>query len=189
LAEINNPYAPPRAKVEDVVVASGEAYAVRTEHIKREAEIRAIGSLYYLGAAGLCFAIFGLMSSPARVQNPHGPSVPVLLAVCVGGAALLIFLGTALRRMRPWARIVGIVFAALGLLNFPAGTVINAYILYLLLSEKGRRIFQSDYADIVAATPDVKYKMSIVTRIAIGFLVAVLLVGAVIIILGRLRHM
>jgi hypothetical protein len=188
MAETTNPYAPPRAKVEDVVAPSGEAHAIRTEHIKREAEIRSIGSLYYVAGAGLCLAAFGVMFSPRpHFPNPHAPSVPVLLAICVGGAVASFFLGAALRKLRPWARIVGIVFAALGLLGFPVGTVINVYILYLLLSEKGRRIFQSDYADIVAATPDVKYKMSIVTRIALGLLLVVLLAVAVVLILARSR--
>jgi hypothetical protein len=65
--------------------------------------------------------------------------------------------------------------------------VINVYILYLLLSAKGSRVFQSDYADIVAATPDVKYRMSIVTRIALGLLLLVLLAAAAILIRGTFR--
>ena len=188
MAEINNPYAPPRAKVEDVVAPSTEAHAIRTEHIKREAEIRSIGSLYYIGGAVLGLAAFGLMFSPRpQVANPHAPSGPALLAICVVGAVASFFVGAAMRKLRPWARIVGIVFAAIGLLGFPVGTVINVYILYLLLSEKGRRIFQSDYADIVAATPDVKYRMSIVTRIALGLLLVVLLAAAVLLIRGAVR--
>jgi hypothetical protein len=119
---INNPYAPPRAKVEDVVVSSGEEHAIRTEHIKREAEIRSIGSLYYIGGAGLCLAAFGVMFSPrTQFPNPHAPSPAALLAICVVGAVASFFVGTALRKLRPWARIVAIVFAALGLLGFPLG--------------------------------------------------------------------
>lgn len=186
MAETLNPYAPPRAKVEDVVAPTGEAHAIRTEHIKREAEIRSIGSLYYIGGAGLCLAAFGLMSSYGTpVRNPRAAFAPLLLVICLIGAGASFFVGAALRKFRPWARIVGIVFAALGLLGFPLGTMINVYILYLLLSEKGRRIFQSDYADIVTATPDVKYKTSIVTWIAIGLLVAVVLAVAVILIRAR----
>jgi hypothetical protein len=75
----------------------------------------------------------------------------------------------------PSARVAAIVFAGIGLLGFPIGTLINGYILYLLLSQKGRRIFQPDYAHIVAATPEVKYRTSIVVWIILGiFLLGIL---------------
>src|SRR5690606_39569288 len=80
-----------------------------------------------------------------------------------------------LRALKPWARIAGIVMAILGLFGFPIGTLINGYILYLLLSQKGRRIFQPDYAHIVAATPEVKCRTSIVVWIILGiFLLGIL---------------
>jgi hypothetical protein len=47
-----------------------------------------------------------------------------------------------------------------------------------LLSRKGRRIFESDYPEIVAATPDVKSKTSIVVWIAL-IVLALVVVGAI----------
>ncbi len=59
-------------------------------------------------------------------------------------------------------------FAFVTLLDFPIGTLISGYILYLLLSEKGRRIFRSDYAEIVAATPQIKFKIPLRFFIVLG---------------------
>jgi hypothetical protein len=88
--------------------------------------------------------------------------------------------GRGLRKLRPWARIASIVMSILGLLNPPTGTLVNIYILYLLFSEKGRRIFQSDYPEIVAATPDVKAKTSIVVWVFVGLLVVALLAAVLV---------
>ena len=69
---------------------------------------------------------------------------------------------------------------ALGLLSFPVGTIINGYILYLLFSKKGERVFSADYQAIVDATPHIKYKTSIIVWI---FLVLLLLmIGAAVIV-------
>ena len=77
-----------------------------------------------------------------------------------------------MRALKSWGRIVGCILSGLGLLNFPVGTLINAYILYLFLSKKGRMVFSAEYKDIIAATPDVKYRTSILVWIFLGILVA-----------------
>ena len=77
-----------------------------------------------------------------------------------------------MRALRPWGRIVGCVLSGLGLLGFPIGTAINAYILYLFLSKKGRTVFAPEYQAVIAATPDVKYRTSILVWIFLALLVA-----------------
>ena len=84
---------------------------------------------------------------------------------------LQLFAGWGVRGLRRWGRILGCILSALGLLGFPIGTLINAYILYLFLSKKGRTIFAPEYQDVIAATPDVKYRTSIVVWIVLGLLV------------------
>jgi hypothetical protein len=84
--------------------------------------------------------------------------------------ALMLFVARGVRQLRPWARTTTIVLAAIGLLGFPMGTLINAYILYLMLAKKGKRIFEDDYKDIIEATPHVKYRTSIVVWIVLGIL-------------------
>lgn len=161
----DNPYAPPTAEVADITGADPEAEAIRREHIKHEASIKSVGILYYLGGA---FAVAMALLFSFGIENvPMGLGLGAIYAVLgVFGIAV----GHQLRALKPWARIAGIVMAILGLFGFPIGTLINGYILYLLLSQKGRRIFQPDYPAIVAATPEVKYRTSIVVWIILGIL-------------------
>jgi hypothetical protein len=63
----------------------------------------------------------------------------------------------------------------LGLAGFPLGTLLNMYILWLIHSEKGKLIFSPDYAAIVEATPDVKYRTTLLVWIILGLIVLVLL--------------
>ena len=183
-----NPYAPPKAQVEDIVPFAGEADAIRREHIQREAAIRSIGTLYYLGGGGLLLAAVAFLVGVAGKPLAGGLPVAVLSVIYLAVGLGLIFLARAIRNLRPWARIVAIVLAILGLLRPPAGTLINIYILYLLFSEKGRRIFESDYPEIVAATPDVKSRTSIVVWVFLGILVLFLLLAVVVpVVSGKLR--
>lgn len=159
----DNPYAPPTAEVADITGADPEAEAIRREHIKHEASIRSVGILYYLGGVlmGLAAILFGFASTSIGMGLAGIYAVLALLSLAVG---------YELRELKPWARIAAIVFAVIGLLGFPLGTLINGYILYLLLSQKGRRIFQPDYLHIVAATPEVKYRTSVIVWIVLGLL-------------------
>ena len=183
-----NPYAPPKAQVEDVEPFAGEADAIRREHIQREAAIRSIGTLYYLGGGVLLFAAVAVLVGVGGRPLKGGLPVAVLSVICLAFGLGFIFLARGIRSLRPWARITAIVLAILGLLRPPAGTLINVYILYLLFSEKGRRIFESDYPEIIAATPDVKSRTSIVVWVFLGILVLVLLAAvAVSVFSGRLR--
>ena len=166
-----NPYAPPKAHVDDIVTTDSDAEAVRREHIQRETSIRSIGMLYYLGGGFLGLGgVLILIAWLARDRTGFNLGVAVVFLVL---ATVEIAMGRGIRKLRPWARNIGTAFACLGLLGFPLGTLINAYILYLLLSKQGKRIFEADYADIVAATPGVKYRTSVVTWIVLALLVLI----------------
>jgi hypothetical protein len=69
------------------------------------------------------------------------------------------------------------VLSALGLLGFPIGTLVNAYILYLYLSKKGRTIFAPEYKDVIAATPHVKYRTSIVVWVFLALVVGLVVLA------------
>ena len=180
-----NPYAPPKARVEDVVQGSSEAEAIRREHIKHEASIRSIGVLDYLGGGGLCFAAIGLLAAGASGKSGGVPFAGAIGIAYIAIGVLLIFVGRGVRALRPWARTTSIVLAAIGLLGVPFGTLINGYILYLLLSHKGQRIFAADYPEIVAATPHIKYRTSAVVWVLLG-LVALIIVA--LLVAALLRH-
>lgn len=163
-----NPYAPPRAHVDDVSGASSEAEEIRREHIKHETSVRSIGMLYYLSGGLMCFLSI-LMLGGLLASKLDGLMSGLGLAYLAIGV-LMLFVARGVRQLKPWARTTTIVLAAIGLLGFPLGTLINGYILYLMLASKGKRIFADDYKDIIAATPHVKYRTSIVVWIVLGIL-------------------
>ena len=173
-----SPYAAPTAKVEDVA-ADPEAEAIRREHINHEASIKSVGILYYLGGVGVTMAgLVFLFGAPRQ-----GGILLALLLVVLGVAQL--FAGWGVRSFQQWARIIGCVLSAIGLLGFPFGTLINGYILYLFLSKKGRTIFKPEYQDIIAKTPHVKYKTSILVWIFLALLIGLLLLGVLAPLLGK----
>jgi hypothetical protein len=174
MSQAANPYAAPAAKVDDVG-RNPEAEAVRKAHINHEASIRAVGALYYLGSALLVISAIG-----GLIAMSGGGGEVAMVALFVVLAVGMVFVGRGVRALRPWARIVGSVLAAIGLLGFPVGTLINLYILYLFLSKKGRTVFSPEYQDVIAATPDIKYRMSIVVWIFLGLL-ALLVAAAVVV--------
>lgn len=162
-------------------VAATDAEDIRNEHIKHEASVKSVGVLYLIGAA---FAIFGggtvmVLTLWARLRNSGGASewlnIELVALALLGIGGLQLVTGIALRRLKPWSRIVAGVFSGIGLLGFPVGTLINAYILYLLFSRKGGTVFSEDYQAVIAQTPHVKYRTSIVVWIFLGLLL--LLIG------------
>jgi len=164
-----SPYAAPASNVEDVS-ANPEAEAIRREHISREASIRSVGILYYLGGGALTLAAGFVLFAP---RGDAG--VFMLFGIPLGVGQVVV--GWGLRALRRWAQITSCVISGLGLLAFPVGTLINGYILYLLLSKKGRTVFTSEYKDVIAATPHVKYRTSIIVWIFLALLVGLLLLA------------
>ena len=165
-----NPYAPPAARVDDAP-ANSEAEAIRRAHINHEASIKAVGLLYYLG--GVAVTIAGV-ASLAGAGRAYGAGMAAGL-VAVGAAQF--FAGYGVRALRPWGRIVGTILSVIGLVGFPVGTLVNLYILYLYFSKKGRTVFSPDYQDVIAATPHVKYKTSIVVWIVLALLLVLVAIG------------
>lgn len=173
-----NPYAAPAAPVEDVS-ANAEAEAIRQAHITHEASIKAVGFLYYLG--GVLVTIGGLASLAGR---PDSGGVGVAIGLVIVGIGQF-FAGWGVRALAKWGRVLGCVLSGLGLLAFPIGTAINAYILYLFLSKKGRTIFAPEYQDVIAATPHVKYRTSIVVWIFLALIVALIVFAGLAPLFGR----
>jgi hypothetical protein len=172
MSDAVNPYAAPTAPVEDVS-AHPEAEAVRKAHIKHEASIKSVGTLYFLGA--IVTTLGGLLGVTGRLK---GDEDVVTSAVMLVLGVALFFAASGVGNLRPWGRIVGCVLSGIGLIGFPIGTLINGYILYLFLSKKGRTIFSPEYQGVIAATPHIKYRSWLVwiflALVLIVVLVAVL---------------
>ena len=106
------------------------------------------------------------------------------LTSCVVGLYVVLgllfgVLGYGFRRLRPWVRIPATLVAVPGLFAIPLGTLIQAYILYLMFSAKGRVVLGSGYAGIVAATPHLRYRRTVGDWIALGIVVALIVGGIV----------
>ena len=177
MTEVANPYAAPTARLEDVG-PNPEAEAIRGAHIGHEASIKAVGILYYLGGTAVTI---GAIATVASAPDSKGLAVVALVGLL--GVAQF-FAGWGVRAFRPWGRIVGCVLSGIGLLGFPIGTLINAYILYLFLSKKGRTIFSPEYQEVIAATPHVKYKTSIVVWIFIALVLAFIVIAIGVAVIG-----
>ena len=170
-----NPYQPPQA---EVLVSSAiiEAESIRRAHLNHEASVKSVGTLYILGGM-LCMAMAATSFLHSDPQRP----LFVILGVAVfflAIAAVQFWTGAGLRSLKPTARIPAAILSGIGLIRLPLGTIINAYIMYLLLCKKGRAVLSSGYGQVVAQTPHITYKTSILmilllVMIVVGVIVAI----------------
>src|SRR3954471_16602837 len=137
-------------KLREGVLDLNSSEQIRREHLNHEASVKSVGLLYFLGAAFLLLACVAVFATDNAITT-----VVTVVILCV--SAGMIWTGFGLRKLRPWARIASRIISGLGLLGFPLGTLINGYILYLLLSKKGATIFSPDYQRVIAETPEIKY--------------------------------
>ncbi len=165
---------------EGVQAASGPAEETRRAYLHHEASIRSVGLVNLVGAGILTlFILFGVVSMVAvffvagtRVANMASVVSLGFTAIYVALAALMFWLGRGLRRLNPSVRIPSAVMAGIGLIGFPIGTLINAYILWLLLSAKGRMVFSEEYRRVVAETPHIRYRTAWWVWLLLALLVA-----------------
>ncbi len=168
-----NPYAAPQSQV---LQATTQDEIVRREYINTEASIKSVGLLYYLGA--LALIIVGVILC---TNNHAGIDISALLP---GG--LLLFLGIGigfvahgLRRLQSWARYPTIVLSSIavliGLIKLSGGIVIHIYILAKLLGKQAPFVMTPEYQRIIAATPHVKRKTSIVVKVLLVLLLIILI--------------
>jgi hypothetical protein len=139
-----NPYESP---IDAQFVETGND-AIRVKYLPHERAVKSISVLYYAGAIVLLLLFFLVLFSDGEIEVRAGISVCALLF-----AAGYFVLAQAVQQLRPWARIISTILALPGLCGFPVGTIISAFILYLLLSTKGKVVFSEEYAKVRAATP------------------------------------
>jgi hypothetical protein len=121
-----------------------------------QTHVKVVGALnVVLGAFGLLLAasmmlIFGGATWLAGATGGADAAVAVPI-LGFTGAALSTFLlllslpgvviGIGLLRRRSWARVAGIVISLLNLFNFPFGTMLGVYGLWVLFSKDTERVF------------------------------------------------
>ena len=175
----DNPYLAPT--VTDVAAVSS-AEEIRTQHLKHEASIKSVGFLYVLGGAIGTLAFIAVLA-PAIIGGMGGATAPgapelAIFAVLFVISLAQLFVGVGLRKLRSWAKIPGAIIAGISLLSIPIGTLIGAYIMYLLLSQKGGTVLSAAYQDIILQTPHIKYRTPL--WIWILLLVVVLIIVGVV---------
>ncbi len=177
---------------EGVVNTSSEAERIRNEHLKHEASLQSVGLLYYLGGvfvvlAGIAMVVAALGDGSANGDRRQGLSAALGLFFFAVGVVQF-WTGRGLRRLQPWARIPSGILSGFGLLGFPIGTLINAYILYLLFSEKGRTVFSPEYRVVMEQTPHIKYRTSVIVWILLGLVLALIAFGLIAALIGGSRR-
>ncbi len=164
----NNPYAAPTVYPVATEIEPA-AETIRRAHIKHEVSVKGLGTLYFIGFVVLLISIILMIF--ALVVEGGDASEWAMAAVFMVIAFLYFWIARGLRALKNPARIAAIVFAAIGLLGFPLGTLISIYILYLLLSRKGSMVFSPEYKLIIEQTPHVRYKTSVVVWIVLGIII------------------
>jgi hypothetical protein len=97
------------------------------------------------GFGGLAAIIyFGLFAGPAS-SAAYGPVIGYLVTGWMLLMLILmipcIALGVGLLNFRPWTRSIGTIIAILELLNFPIGTALGVYALWILMSPEADQLF------------------------------------------------
>lgn len=173
-----NPFETPKVEQTYVPSPGTEDERIRKEHLKHEASIQGIGSLWILGGAvGALVAasvLLGIISNGGSSAFELGF---VAIYGAVGGVSL--WTGIKVRGLRREGRVPGLVLGAIGLLGIPVGTLISIYILYMLGSKKGEFVMSDEYRGIIERTPDIKYRTSIVVWIVLGLFVLLALGGMI----------
>ena len=141
--------------------------AARHALLKHEASVKSVGILYLLGGI---FLVFGALTAVST-----GREKVVSIGALLGALGVLeLWLWSGLRKLRRNVRVPAMILAGIGLLGFPLGTIISAYILYVLGSKKGDRVFSDEYAQVIAATPHIKCNLSLVTKVVLAILIVLL---------------
>jgi putative Mn2+ efflux pump MntP len=121
-----------------------------------DTHVKVVGVLNIaLGACGLAGAlllmlIFGGAASIVGLSNDPDAAIAVPIIGITGTALVIVALalslpavviGIGLFRLRPWARIAGIVLSFFHLIWIPIGTIIGVYSLWVLFSKDAERLF------------------------------------------------
>ena len=117
-------------------------------------------STLYLTWGGIftlvALAGFALAAGAAAIASSDGPvrfssemaarltavTISVIAGIALIWGALHLFVGRALRRHRPSARLMALGLAVGNLVLLPFGTALGAYAGWVLLTEEGRHLFE-----------------------------------------------
>jgi hypothetical protein len=153
-------------------IAPPGATKIRLELRVTERGLKAIGALYIvlgaIGAFGAGSVVASLIAGRYFAASVSEVLMFILLMIFGG-------IGIGLRRLAPAVRIPAAVAAALSLPILPLA-VLNGYLLYLTLSEKGKRVLSAEYHSVIRATQHTFRTRSTLTVVLVA-VVFVLIAG------------
>jgi len=171
-----NPYAPGIVQKKPVL---SDVEQLRQKCLGHEASVKSIGILFIIGGLFCLAGGSSLYSAMSVMPSFSNTLIPILASGFIIVIAIgLLVVAFGLRKLSGWSQIPAALFAGIGLFSFPLGTVVNFYVLYLLLSQKGRMVFSPEYKEVIAQTPHMKYKTSAGVLLFIILLIVLALVMA-----------
>jgi hypothetical protein len=113
-------------------------------HVPIVAWLMILGHAFFLIGAAFVLAVLpgiGLAAGDRTAFTVLGiiASAVALLLAAFGLPGIAVGLGLLARKA--WARVLAIVIAALGLVNFPVGTLVGVYAIWVLLQDAGGGYF------------------------------------------------
>lgn len=109
----------------------------------------ALGAMGLFGALVLVFVFGGAASVVGASGDPE--ATVALPIIGITGMALVtiltvlslpsVIIGIGLIRLRPWARVAGMVISILSLMMIPFGTMVGVYGLWILFSKDTEKLF------------------------------------------------
>ena len=117
------------------------------QHVSILGWLLIIGNAVFLVIGLFVFTL--LTGLAATVPDPQARAILPLVGTAVGLLLSVLSLpglmaGYGLLARKPWARVLAIVVSVLGLLNFPVGTAIGLYALWVLLQTRTEVYFAAD---------------------------------------------
>jgi signal transduction histidine kinase len=99
-------------------------------------------SLLALGAGAISIGWHASTSSASLAAKLTAGTFAMVSGVLLAWSALTAWAGRAIRRRKPWARLVALVLSVLHLFILPFGTALGAYALWVLVHNEARHEFE-----------------------------------------------
>jgi hypothetical protein len=97
----------------------------------------------------LGIAVASLIKSAGRVGGNRqfaagvtAAAFTTLAVIAIVWGVAHVIVGVVLRRRRPWARLVALMFGSVDLVLLPYGTALGVYSLWVLLNDESKRLFE-----------------------------------------------
>jgi hypothetical protein len=121
-----------------------------TTHVKVLAALCIVFGALYVALAFLGSTVLGILAAFVTSQGGQDAAIGGSVLGLTSAGIFIFFLcmgipgiitGIGLLKFKPWARIVGIVLSALRLIEFPFGTIVGGYGLWVLFNKETEALF------------------------------------------------